>query len=75
MGRPLANSAFANALGRPDLSYSAARANVGPPPIIVVGGTAGNSGITGQGQLPVIGLMALVGLYAGFTWWVRPHLA
>jgi hypothetical protein len=74
--RPLSNGALAGALGRPDLSYTAARGVVGSPPLVVVGGTAdASTGLTGSGQYAVAGLMILVLSYAGFTWWVRSHLA
>lgn len=74
----LLNNSFASALGRPDLVYSASKATVGNPPTVVVGGSAQtyqNSGATGAGQYPIIALMALIVAYAGFTYWVKPHLA
>ena len=79
MSRPfLLNNSFASAVGRPDLVYAASRATVGQPPTVVVGGSAQtyqNSGATGAGQFPIFGLMALIVAYAGFTYWVKPHLA
>jgi hypothetical protein len=76
---PLLNSSFANALGRPDLMYSSHSATVGPPPSMVImgGSTSGgdSSAITGGGRGTLMLLMALIGAYAAFTWWVRPYLA
>jgi hypothetical protein len=76
---PLLNSGFANALGRPDLMFSSRSAVVGPPPIATVMGGSTASGdtgpLTGGGRSALIMLMALIGAYAAFTWWVRPYLS
>jgi hypothetical protein len=75
----LLNSSFANALGRPDLVYGSKSASVGPPPTMtIMGGStaAGDTGpLTGGGRGALIMLMALIGAYASFTWWVRPYIA
>jgi hypothetical protein len=76
----LLNSAFANQLGRSDL-FSGGNAFVGAPPVAtVVGGSTqaynnDNSPVTGGGRMAVIGLLALIGAYAAFAWWVRPLLS
>jgi hypothetical protein len=77
----LLNSGLGNALGRPDLVFSAQSASVGPPPIaVVVGGSTqaynnDTSPVTGGGRAALIALLALIGVYAGFTWWVKPMLS
>jgi hypothetical protein len=82
---PLLNQSFASQLGRPDLVYTAQTNALygGAPPTIVggsggfgaaIGGDAG-SPLTGGGRHALLFLLALVGAYAAFTWWVRPHLA
>jgi hypothetical protein len=76
----LLNSAFANQLGRADI-FAGGNAFVGAPPTatIVGGATQGynndNSPVTGGGRAALIGLLALIGGYAAFTWWVRPLLS
>lgn len=76
----LLNSAFANQLGRSDL-FAGGHAYVGAPPVAtVVGGAtqeynSDNSPVTGGGRAAVLGLLALIGAYAAFTWWVRPLLS
>ena len=76
----LLNSAFANQLGRNDL-FAGGNAFVGGPPVAtVVGGSTqqynnDNSPVTGGGRAALIGLLALIGGYAAFTWWVRPLLS
>ena len=77
----LLNSGLANALGRPDMVYSSQSGVVGAPPVAtVVGGSTqaynnDNSPITGGGRAALIALLALIGLYAAFTYWVKPILA
>lgn len=76
----LLNSAFANQLGRNDL-FAGGNAFVGGPPVAtVVGGSTqaynnDTSPVTGGGRAALIGLLALIGGYAAFTWWVRPLLS
>jgi hypothetical protein len=77
----LLNSGLGNALGRPDLVFSAQSASIGAPPIAtVVGGStqaynSDTSPVTGGGRAALIALLALIGGYAAFTWWVKPILA
>lgn len=77
----LQNSAFANALGRPDLVFKSRSASTAPPTEIM-GGSASAGGyqsdgspVTGGGRGVLIALLACIGAYASFTWWVRPYLA
>lgn len=82
------NNGLAGALGRPDLvPFVRSQGTVygGPSPTVVAGssqsllsgGDAMAGGIVGSGggRGALLLLMALVGAYAAFTWWVRPHLA
>lgn len=80
------NSSMAGALGRPDLVFavqSGGQMYSGAPTVVAGGSSsllnganAGPSGIYGSGgRSALIVLMALLGAYAAFTWWVRPHLA
>lgn len=75
----LLNSSFANQLGRGDLAIQSAR--IAPPPVaVVIGGSTqaynnDNSPVTGGGRMALIGLLALIGAYAAFTYWVKPMLA
>lgn len=77
----LLNSGLGNALGRPDLVFSAQSASVGPPPVsVVIGGStqgynSDNSPVTGGGRMALLALLGLIGAYAAFTWWVKPMLA
>jgi hypothetical protein len=77
----LLNSGLANALGRPDMMYSSQRGVVGAPPVAtVIGGATqaynnDTSPVTGGGRAALIALLALIGLYAAFTYWVKPILA
>jgi len=74
------NSSFANALGRPDLTYSAQTGSTGAPSV-VVGGQGGFVAQTGGGvnlsggQGAAVFLLFLLGAYTAFVLWVRPHLA
>ena len=77
----LLNSGLGNALGRPDLVFSAQSAAIGAPPVAtIVGGSTqaynnDSSPVTGGGRAALIALLALIGVYAGFTWWVKPMLS
>lgn len=80
------NNSLAGALGRPDLVFRVQQSGTvygGAPPTVIAGSSAT---LTGQGDNPggsfggggrgaLVTLMVLLGGYAAFTWWVRPHLA
>lgn len=76
------NGGLASALGRPDLVPSVQAQGTmysGGPPTVIAGSSASLAGsasvFAGNGRSALIMLMVLLGGYAAFTWWVRPHLA